>query len=235
MAIKNIYRTSDTTETNTQIEQTNKRSRNDVPPIVTTNNNFQNDNAKQIKTAAAEVFADDIIDLVTKIADKHLITNQQTQDTNKIDKTEFTTVINEWTTKFESLEKTINTQNETIVTQNETMNSLITTLKANEIKTSTRFGTVYDTIETKCNEFEKTVLKVKVDTQEMYERAQEANDTKYDELRQGNRTLNDKMDKLLGHFNKKPEKKLKSQEAIESFREQLTHHTSDSMITDYHE
>ena len=235
MAIKNIYRTSDNTDKNTQIEQTNKRSRNDVPLIITTNNAIPNNNEKQIKAAAAEVFTDDFIDLVKQTTDKHLINIQQTHDNNKIDKAEFTTVINEWKTKFESLEKTLATQNETIVTQNTTMESLITTLNVNEIKTSNRFGTVYDTITTKCSEFENTVLKVKVETQEIYERAQEAYDTKHDELRKDNRTLNEKIDKLLGHFNKKPEKKLKSQQAIENFRDQLTHHTSDSMITEHHE
>ena len=228
MATKNIYKINATFNQNHFIEQPKKRHRNDVPTMITTNVSSDSDiEQKKINAAAAEVFSDEIIDLVKQTTDKHLSKIKQTNDIQTIDKVEFEAVVTEWKTKFESLEKTI-------ITHNESMDTILSTLALTEIKTNNRFGTVYDTIETKCNEIERTVLKVKEETNEMYERAQEANDTKHDELLKDNRILNDKIDKLLGHFKDKPEKKMmKSQQAIETFREKLTHHTSESMTTDH--
>jgi hypothetical protein len=223
MATKNIYKLTDTDQQHHLIEQPKKRHRNEVPTMVSATMSTDDDTNKKISAAAAEVFSDDFIDLVKQTTNKHLTETQQTNDTQKIDKVEFDTAIEEWKTKFDSLE-------ETIIKHNTTIESLITTLNINEIKTTTRFGTVYDTIETKCNALKGTVLKVKEDTQEMYDKAQEKYDTKHDELLRNNRALDEKMDRLLGHFNKKSEKKMKSKQAIEAFKEQLTHHTSEGMI-----
>ncbi len=228
MATKNIYHITDSSNNHSQQENPNKRQRHEVPEVITTNLPTPQPSEKEIKAAAAEVFADDIIDIVKQTTDKHLVDIQHTHNSTKLDKVEFEEVITAWKTKFENLE-------ETIQSHNKTMETLIQTLTINEIQTTTRFGTVYDTIETKCNEFEGTVLKVTADTSEMYARAQEVNDTKHDELRKDNRNLNEKMDKLLGIFNKKSDKKMKSKQAIETFKEQLTHHTSESMTISKHE
>jgi hypothetical protein len=225
MTFKNIYKITESMDNHSSVENPTKRQRHESPEVITTNQSIMQSSEiqKHIKAAAAEVFADDIIDIVKKTTDKHLLDIQHTQNNDKIDKEELETVITEWKTKFDSLE-------ETITKHNTTIESLITTLNINEIKTTTRFGTVYDTIETKCNAFEGTVLKVKEDTQEMYDKVQEKYDTKHDELLRNNRALDEKMDRLLGHFNKKSEKKMKSKQAIEAFKEQLTHHTSEGMI-----
>ena len=230
MAFKNIYKLTESTDTHNSFENPTKRQRNEPPAVITTNKSIMQSSEiqTQIKAAAAEVFADDIIDIVKKTTDKHLLDIQQTHNDDKIDKVEFDTAITIWKAKYTYLE-------ETLKTNTTTMETLINTLNLNELKTKSRFDTVYDTIDTKCTEFEGTVLKVKEETQEMYAKAQDIYDNKHDELRQDNRALDEKMDKLLGHFNKKSEKKLKSKQAIASFKEQLTHHTSESMTISKHE